>query len=241
MREENGEFHMDCPAADSFGLLKSPDELLRFVNAVGFLPLFSCGARGFSVEEHTAAFGWWSGNPASDPWEWREQLSKSGQVAYGKFFGDRAGYVSLEWFPVFAAYRRAGYDFDSLYEDGLASLRMKRVMDAVSQQKQPMSFELKAAAGFGKNGLKGFEGVVTKLQMMSYLAVYGFRRRKNRAGGEYGWPVSVYAAPEEVFGAGLVRSAYSVSPDEALDRMFKKASSCFPDADGSALLAALKL
>ena len=67
---------------DDPGRIKSPDELASYVEKVGFLPLFSNNIPGFSVEEHTAASGWWSGDPARDPWMWREILCSSGRVVF---------------------------------------------------------------------------------------------------------------------------------------------------------------
>ena len=34
----------------------------------------------------------------------------------------------MEWLPVFANYRRDGYDFDALYEDGKAPLKHKKII-----------------------------------------------------------------------------------------------------------------
>ena len=58
------------------------------------LPLFKNEIDGFSAEEHTSALYWWSGDPEQDPWEWRELIARSGQAAYGKFFGKKAGFIS---------------------------------------------------------------------------------------------------------------------------------------------------
>ena len=55
--------------------LHSPEELLALVQEIGFLPLFSNGIPGFSVEERTPAEDWWVGSPATDPWAWRELLA----------------------------------------------------------------------------------------------------------------------------------------------------------------------
>ncbi|MCR5486844.1 MAG: hypothetical protein K6F35_04845 [Lachnospiraceae bacterium] len=42
---------------------------------------------------------------------------------------NKAGFISLEWLPYFANCRRACCDFDSHYQDGLASRREKKIMD----------------------------------------------------------------------------------------------------------------
>lgn len=87
-----------------------------------------------------------------DPWEWRIDIAKSKRVAYGKFFDKKAGFISLEWLPYFVNYRRDGYDFDSLYEDGKASRRAYKIMDLFQENKMLLSSDIKRNAGFGKGG-----------------------------------------------------------------------------------------
>lgn len=115
--------------------LRSSSELTKLVNKIGFLPLFKGRIQGFSVEENTDSESWWAGNKEKDPWEWRGVIAAEGEIAYGKLFGNKAGFISKEWYPTFAAYRRDGYDFDSRYEDGLASMRTKKIIDVLSGYK----------------------------------------------------------------------------------------------------------
>ena len=71
-------------------------DLVGFVDEAGFLPLFANGIPGFSVEEHTASQDWWTGDPERDPWKWREVMARSGEVAYGKFFGGKSGFIRMK-------------------------------------------------------------------------------------------------------------------------------------------------
>ncbi|MFR6589633.1 MAG: hypothetical protein ACLURV_05175 [Gallintestinimicrobium sp.] len=57
---------------------------------------------------------------------------------------------------------------------------------------------------------KGFDGVITALQMQTYLCVRDFRQRKTK-GEAYGWPVAVYCTPEHLWGRDHVTSAYAES------------------------------
>ncbi len=210
--------------------IKTSDELSELIDEIGFLPLFKNSVPGFSVEERAGNGSWWSGNP-DDPWEWREVIAGEGQIAYGKLFGNRAGFISREWYPIFASYRRDGYDFESRYEDGLASYRAKKIMDVINLCEVIPSNELKAAAGFVKGGEKGFEGVLTQLQMQTYLTVRSFRRRSNKRNEEYGWPVANYCISERLFGEDYVRSAYHISSSEAKQRILQRVKECLPEAD----------
>jgi hypothetical protein len=213
--------------------IKTSKELSEYINNIGFLPLFKNCIPGFSVEELTLAASWWSGVSDEDPWEWREVIAGEGQIAYGKLFGNKAGFVSKEWYPYLASYRRDGYDFDSRYEDGLASHRAKKIIEVLELQEEILSNELKTAAGFGKEGEKGFEGTLSTLQMQTYITVRGFRRRTNKKNVEYGWSVASYSLSERLFGEDHVRSAYHLTGKEAKEKIIAQISSKFPEADKS--------
>ena len=54
-------------------------ELVNWVNEVGFLPLFANDVPGFSAQEHVYRWSWWTGDREQDPWEWRELIAHSRQ------------------------------------------------------------------------------------------------------------------------------------------------------------------
>ena len=91
--------------------IRSWRELTGLINKIGFIPLFANEAAGFSVEEMVTPFCWWTGDSETDPWMWREIIAGEGDVAYGNFFDNKAGFISREWFPYFANALRDGYDF----------------------------------------------------------------------------------------------------------------------------------
>ena len=225
---------------DSPDCLHSPEELAAYLDRVGFLPLFSNSAGGFSVEEHTTADAWWTGDPRTDPWEWRQLLSRNERLAYGKFFDRKAGFITKEWFPIFANYRRNGYDFDALCDDGLVPHRNRKLMDAFLLDEEMtglrwLSAALKEQAGFGKGGEKNFEGVLTELQMQSYLIVGDFRQKRNRRGEGYGWYLAELETPETKWGYDHVTSGYGERPEDSWMRLAAQAAAQFPEADPASL------
>ena len=239
MITESGVWIMQGLDWDDPSRVRSWQELIRRIDRVGFLPLFKNEIRGFSAEEHTAARGWWSGDPDQDPWEWRQLIARSGQVAYGKFFAKKAGFISRAWFPHFANWRRDGYDFDSRWDEELASLRQKRIMDQFAVHEELCSFELKRLAGFGKEGEKNFEGTVTDLQMGGYLLIRDFRQRLNKKGQPYGWPIAVYTTPEALWGGAHIASAYAAEPERSRELVREQVQKYFPAATEDALRAVL--
>lgn len=239
MAIENGVWIMRGLAWENPNRVPSWQALIRRIEAVGILPLFKNEIEGFSVEEQTAACCWWSGDPDQDPWEWRQLIARSGRVAYGKFFAKKAGFISKTWFPHFANWRRNGYDFDSRWDEELASLRQKRIMDQFTTREELCSYELKSLAGFGREGERNFEGVVTDLQMGGYLLIRDFRQRLNRKGRPYGWPISVYATPETLWGRAHITSAYSVEPSRSRELIYRQVCGNFPAATEDTLRAVL--
>ena len=218
--------------------IRSWQELVNWINEVGFLPLFRNEVPGFSAEEHVHSWSWWTDDPQQDPWIWREIIARSHQVAYGKFFDKKAGFISVEWLPYFSNYRRDGYDFDALWEDGLVGRREKSIMDLLTRRDEDgdvtfpeiriLSTDLKKQAGFGKEGAKNYPGIVTALQMQTYLVITDFTRRKNKKGAEYGMPVSILQPPEALWGYETVTAAYEEKPEDSWSRIFDRVRECFP-------------
>ena len=161
-------------------------------------------------------------------------------MAYGKFFGKRAGFNSKAWFPRFANWRRWDYDFDSHWDEGLSSFRQKRIMDQFSAGEEHPSFLLKRLAGFGREGEKNFEGTVTDLQMGGYLLIRDLRQRINQKGRPYGWPISVYATPETLWGYGHISSAYCEEPAKSGELISRQVRENFPAATPADLRAVLE-
>ncbi len=246
MEHENGQWIMRGLPWDSPYRIRTWQELINWINEIGFLPFFANEVEGFSAEEHVSPDYWWTGIREEDPWEWRELIASSHQVAYGKFFGNKAGFISCKWLPVFANYRRQGYDFDARYEDGLASHREKLIMDLLTGRDeegevtfpdtQILSTDLKKMAGFGKGGEKNYPGITTSLQMQTDLVIADFHRRTNKRGEEYGMPVSVMLPPEAIWGYEEVTSAYNEKPRESWQRLIDHVMDMYPQADEKAVI-----
>ena len=118
MGNESGEWIMHGMKWDNPDCIHSVDEAIKYINEFGFLPLFKNEIDGFSLEERTVPEYWWSDNPEIDPWMWRAIIARRHDIVYGKFFDKKAGFISKKWLPVFANYRRDGYDYvTSCYKD----------------------------------------------------------------------------------------------------------------------------
>ena len=218
-----------CRRSDR-GCLHSPEDLLGMIREIGFLPLFSNAIDGFSVEEHTPAEDWWTDNPERDPWAWRQILAPYEDIAYGKFFDKKAGFVSKEWFPVFANYRRDGYDYEGLYEDGKMTSRCRRILDVLELNGNAEGIRLLSCDIRKRAALeKGFEGAMTDLQMKAFLIMGGFRQKLNRRGEPYGWHVAEMMTPETKWGYDAVNSC-GEKPEASWARIREQIRKHFPKA-----------
>lgn len=222
-----------------FNRIKCADDIVRIVQETGFLPFFANDIEGFSIEENCARELWFSGD-ADGPWEWKGPIARSGKCVYGKFFGGKAGFVSTEWFPELANYRRNGYDFDARYDDGLASRKDKDVYDTIAENGSILSKRLKAACNYRKDGNKGFETVITRLQMQTYVNISDFVYMRDKHGNAYGWGVAQYSTPEELFGYDAVTSSYKKEPEASEEHIISHLSGILTDVSEDKLKKLLK-
>lgn len=239
MVSENGEWIMQGADPSDPSCLHTVEDLEAKIEEIGFLPLFAGEVPGFSVEEMTSPADWWCGDPAVDPWEWRAIVAGRGRIAYGKFFHGRAGFVSHRYLPAFANYRRDGYDFDARWDDELADIREKKIMDLFAENhedRELYTFEIRNEAGFRKGGEKNFEGMLTRLQMEFYLVCCGLRQRTGKEGKPYGWPISVYCLPEHLFGYDTMTAEYASDPADSLQKLASRVRECFPESTDEQIL-----
>ena len=215
--------------------LRSPEDIAALTEEWGFLPFFAGEIPGFSVEECCPPELWFS-EDADGPWEWKGPVARSRRCVYGKFFGGRAGFISREWLPDFANFRRDGYDFDARYDDGLASHKDKTVYDTVAEHGALLSKELKRLCNYGKGGNTGFDTVITRLQMQAYLTVGDFVYMQDKYGKPYGWGVAKYTTPEALFGYDFVSSAYGREPEESRARIAAHLGNILPGVNEKQIL-----
>lgn len=219
--------------------IHNAEELENLVCEIGFLPFFEHEISGYSVEECCPDELWFAGD-VDGPWEWKGPIARGGKCVYGKFFRGKAGFVSLDWFPDFANYRRDGYDFDARFDDGLASYKDKGMYDTISEYGSILSKELKKVCNYTKGGNKGFDTVITRLQMQTYVSIADFEYATDKNERTYGWGIARYSTPEELFGYEAVTSAYQRSPEESRERIMQYLSQLLPEVEEQQLIKLMK-
>lgn len=220
-------------------MIRNVDELLDAVEHYGFLPFFKNSINGFSIEEMCPSELWFT--DLEGPWEWKGPAAQSGRCIYGKFFGGKAGYISKKWIPDFANFRRDGYDFDARCDDGLVYYKDKDLFETVAEHEIILSKELKAICNYVKGGNKGFDTVITRLQMQSYICVADFVYMLDKHGSPYGWGVAQYTTPEHFFGYDYITSAYKTDPEESKQKIISHLQVLLPNATESQIAKIIKI
>ncbi|NLI53309.1 MAG: hypothetical protein GX417_03195 [Clostridiales bacterium] len=180
---------------------------------------------------------WHTGEPETDPWEWRMRvLDERNDIAYGKVFFKKSGYITKDWAPYFIAARRGGTAFEQAYAAGTVSHEAKRIYGVVQEHGTLPLHAIKQLAGFGAENKSRFDGALTELQMRLYLTMCGRQQKLSRTGEEYGWHSTVFCTMEQFWGEGVFAEAAAISKDEAVKAISAQALRLNPEADAKKVL-----
>ena len=222
-------------------IIRSKEDVVNYVNEIGVLPFFKNHIDGFSLEEVIEPEYWYDsfvdGELKWQAWTWREEIALDKSAVYGKFFRGKAGFIAKNYFPDFCNYRRQGYDYDALYDDGLMKQSDKEIVDYLNKTGPMLTSRMKKELGFGNDGKKGFDRIITRLQMQTYIGVTEFKYKvASKTGETYGWGVAVLDTAENCWGKELCTEAYKRDPDESLERLLEKLSCSLPYRNRASLL-----
>lgn len=234
--------------------LYGADDLEQAVRKMGFLPFFRNDIPEFSIEEFTPAEHWFA-DGADGPWEWKGIVAGNGNCAYGKLFRGKAGFVGMDWFPELVNYRRAAYPLD-LDPEGKARL----IYNTVVRHESLLSKEIKTLCGFRKPRSRGFDPVdrwesrerrklqrkagsnagfetlMTRLQMGTWLVAAAFEYEYDKHDRPYGWGIARYVTPEALFGADRILACSGHTPEESKCRLTEYLTMLLPQASEAQIL-----
>lgn len=162
-------------------LLHSCPELIDYINETGFLPLLSMDINGWSAEEVVDEDCQYTRLPDGGwewpLWEWKGAILQESGCAYGKFFKDKAAFISREWWPDFCNYRRSVYPYPE------AGSIEESILDVLKSEGSLITRELRAACGFtGPKMRSRFDAYITRLEMGGYIVTEDFIYPRDRTG-----------------------------------------------------------
>ena len=174
------------------------------------------------------AVRWHTGDPETDPWEWRMRvLEERSDIAYAKLFFRTSGYITREWYPYFIAARRQGMTFDELWEDGRLTDLSRRIYETVRDNGRVPMHDIKRLGGLSGESSAHIEKAMTDLQMSMLLTICGRQQKRNAFGELYGWSSTVFCTPEEFW---HTEDPGDIPPEEAAERIRARVLELNPDA-----------
>lgn len=171
---------------------------------------------------------WHTGDPETDPWEWRMRvLEERKDIAYGKVFFGAGGYITKEWYPYFLAVRRRGYTFEEWYHEGKAGLLERRIYEVIEQNGHMALHDLKRECDINKETTGQFDRALISLQKNLFITMCGRRQKFSRTGEPYGWNSTVFTTVEDFWGEDLMPD---ISVEEAYERIRERILLLNPEA-----------
>ncbi len=210
---------------------------MALIQDVGFLPLLDSGIYGFSAEDvvtddcRYVVFpdgGWdWP------MWKWKGEIVSEGSCVYGKFFNNKAGYISLEWWPDFYNYRRSKHPVP---EEGTIE---DTILVTLRAHGSLITRKLRAACGFtGPKIRSRFDSYVTRLQMGCHIVTEDFVYPTDKHGKPYGWGWSLLTTPETLYGPDRCRCHRS--PEESFTRIVSHLKEMLPEASDEQIIRIIR-
>lgn len=157
-------------------------------------------------------------------------LDERNDIAYGKLFFKKSGYITKEWYPYFLVARRRGRSFDDSYNAGVMSHFAKRIYDVVAENGNLPLHAIKQIAGFSREDKLQFDKALTELQMKMFLTMCGRQQKLSQKGEEYGWSSTVFCTTESFFDESVFRKAAKLSEQEAREAITERILQLNPDA-----------
>jgi len=173
--------------------IDSAEAMYDVVKEYGIIPFFENVVPGYSVEELTAPQYWFDGeDDMLGPWDWKIELVRSGDIAYGKFLlGGKAAFATVPLYRELMNYRRslekyrpkdamqqAAYDF--ILKNGSASVK-----------------DLRLALGLTKGRV---DAILARLQMDTLVITGDIERVYRGPELKYnGWQHSSFCTPDALF------------------------------------------
>ena len=202
------------------------DDLAAMTRRYGILPFFKNRVTGWSVAEMCDPKVWFTAEKG--PWEWKGPLAADKSCVYGKFLRGKAAFVAPEWFRELSHWRRDGYDWAARVEEGLAPRRDCQLMEYLETHPMSLSKHARRECGFDA----GYDAVLTRLQMQTYVVTADFQYDVSRDGTPYGWGNAVIIRADQWLDDMETAPG---TPEASLERIVSHLMSVLPDADEAAL------
>jgi hypothetical protein len=169
-----------------------PDFLAR-LDELGFLPLSPLLPGLPSLSSETEDNRWHTGDPETDPWQWKDRAAEEKRAAYGCLLGGHKGFVSARLYALFYAACHPRTSMPERWAAGVVSQRTWQLWQLFEKRISLNTADVRRLMGVtAKQGASQVDRSLIELQSEFYITIAGSRRKVAKDGRPYGWPASVF-------------------------------------------------
>lgn len=218
-------------------MLRTYDDFLARVNKLGFFSFCGRFADGFPMlQMETKEDQWHTGDPETDPWQWKDRAAGEKELAFGCVLGGYKGFISKRLYPLFYAACSPESDIGERRENGELSRTAWELHRLFADGSTLSTADVRKALGVTrKSGAGRVDAALKEQQKEFVITVCGNKRKVSFDGLEYGWPANTYCRVEDWAPAGWLEGAEGMDPDEARRRILDIGCSIGGHVDRSAL------
>lgn len=206
-------------------IIDSPERMTEVVRRFGIIPFFRGSVPGWSVEEMTAPGCWFDedvdGESILGPWDWKIEVVREGDIAYGKFLGGKAAFATVEWYRELMNWRRSLPRFrmalgESGFKPGsradrlmsvLAPVALNAIREAGALEAKELRTICSRTPEFGPVRKNVMDSVMQFLQMGTWSVIGDLKRVYRGPTLKYsGWQLASNTTPDALFAPPSDRS-----------------------------------
>lgn len=172
------------------------DDFLQKLEQYGVLSLTREDALP-SLDTWISPGQWFTGNPQTDPWEFRIRVPRERVGLYGCHLGSKKVFISKVIAPVLLAACEPEEDLYVLYRAGAVEPVTYRLYELFSQKHLMTTSVLRQELGLREKKASLADRAVEQLQSMGYITIVDCVQKRSKVGEPYGWPVNLYQWTED--------------------------------------------
>jgi hypothetical protein len=199
-------------------------EFIERLEELGFMSLSPNLAAGLpSLGEETASEAWHTGNPETDPWQWKDRAAEEKKAAYGCILGGEKGFVSAKMYPLFYAACHPIVSMPERWEAGQVNQITWALWQLFEKDSLLNTSDVRKKMGVSaSSGGSRVDAGLRDLMSEYYLTIAGVRRRIGKDGQPFGWPASVFDKVANWAPAEWLNEVKYYEPDQAREMILDR-------------------
>ena len=176
----------------AFQSLTSYQDFVEQVNEMGFLPMSGLTPGLPSLGDLTPDGNWHTGDPDTDPWQWKDRAAREKKLAYGCILNGQKGFVSSQLYAAFYSAFHPPEPMPVRWAEGLVDRTTWSLWNLFEKQSVVNTFEAHRMLAGNSSSSSRIDSRLQALQAAYYITGAGNARKVSRAGQGYGWPAMRY-------------------------------------------------